>query len=110
MPLAALTLVAGALGDRFGQTRIFFGGIALYGLGAIAIGFAPSFVPLIVGRFLQGLGEAVILPMAFPSLGRSFPPTRKPVRSASNRRSCYTSSPSVPRREATVGRRNSMVQ
>src|SRR3954466_7471191 len=58
LPLAALTLVAGALGDRFGQKRIFLAGIALYGLGAAAIGFAPSFAPLIVGRFVQGLGEA----------------------------------------------------
>ena len=56
MPLAVLTLVAGALGDRFGQKRIFLGGIALYGLGAATMSFAPSFAPLIVGRFLQGLG------------------------------------------------------
>ena len=32
LPLAAVTLVAGALGDRFGQKRIFLAGIALYGL------------------------------------------------------------------------------
>ena len=62
LPLAALTLVAGALGDRFGQKRIFLAGIALYGLGATAIGFALSFAPLVVGRFLQGLGGALILP------------------------------------------------
>src|ERR1700749_4652655 len=42
LPLAALTLVGGALGDRFGQKRIFLAGIALYGLGATATGFAPS--------------------------------------------------------------------
>lgn len=77
LPLAALTLVAGALGDRFGQKRIFLGGIALYGLGAAAIGFAPSFAQLIVGRFLQGLGEAVILPNGLSALGRAFPADKK---------------------------------
>ena len=32
LPLAAVTLVTGALGDQFGQKRIFLAGIALYGL------------------------------------------------------------------------------
>jgi MFS family permease len=77
LPLAALTLVAGALGDRFGQKRIFLAGIALYGLGAAAIGFAPSFAPLIVGRFLQGLGEASILPNGLSVLGQAFPADKK---------------------------------
>src|SRR5690242_5656339 len=77
LPLAALTLVAGALGDRFGQKRIFLAGIALYGLGAAAIGFAPSFAPLIVGRFLQGLGEAFILPNGLSVLGQAFPADKK---------------------------------
>src|ERR1700742_2262290 len=77
LPLAALTLVAGALGDRFGQKRILLAGIALYGLGAAAIGFAPSFAPLVVGRFLQGLGEALILPNGLSVLGRAFPADKK---------------------------------
>ena len=77
LPLAALTLVAGALGDRFGQKRIFLAGIALYGLGAAAIGFAPSFAPLIIGRFLQGLGEALILPNGLSLLGQAFPADKK---------------------------------
>src|SRR6516164_4601656 len=77
LPLAALTLVAGALGDRFGQKRIFLAGIALYGLGAAAIGFAPSFAPLIVGRFLLGLGGALILPNGLSVLGQGFPADQK---------------------------------
>lgn len=77
LPLAALTLVAGVLGDRFGQKRIFLSGIALYGLGAAAIGFAPSFLPLILGRLLQGLGEALILPNGLSVLGQAFPADKK---------------------------------
>jgi MFS family permease len=77
LPLAALTLVAGAVGDRFGQKRIFLAGITLYGLGATAIGFAPSLAPLIVGRFLQGLGEAMILPNGLSLLGQAFPADKK---------------------------------
>lgn len=77
LPLAALTLGAGALGDRFGQKRVFLAGIALYGLGATAIAFAPSFAPLIGGRFLQGVGEAVILPNGLSVLGRAFPADKK---------------------------------
>jgi EmrB/QacA subfamily drug resistance transporter len=77
LPLAALTLVAGALGDRFGQKRIFLAGIALYGLGTVGIAFAPSFAPLIAGRFLQGVGEALILPNGLSLLGRTFPADEK---------------------------------
>ncbi|WOH80966.1 MFS transporter [Bradyrhizobium sp. BEA-2-5] len=77
LPLAALTLVAGALGDRFGQKRIFLAGIGLYGLGAAVAGFAPSLASLIVGRFLQGLGEAVILPNSLCVLGRAFAADKK---------------------------------
>jgi EmrB/QacA subfamily drug resistance transporter len=77
LPLAALTLVAGALGDRVGQKRILLAGIALYGLSVVAIGFAPSFAPLIVGRFLQGLGEALILPNSLSVLGQAFPADKK---------------------------------
>src|ERR1700680_2913728 len=103
LPLAALTLVAGALGDRCGQKRIFLAGIALFGLGATAIGFAPSFAPLIVGRFLQGLGGALILPNG---LSAPFPPTRKPMRSASGpppRLSPAASRPRSPARSSITG-------
>jgi MFS family permease len=77
LPLAAVTLVAGALGDRFGQKRIFLAGIALYGLGVATIGFMPSFAPLIAGRFMQGLGEALILPNSLSVLGRAFSADKK---------------------------------
>jgi EmrB/QacA subfamily drug resistance transporter len=77
LPLAALTLVAGALGDRFGRKRIFLAGIALFGIGVVVTGLAPGFAPLIVGRFLQGFGEALILPNGLSVLGQAFAADRK---------------------------------
>jgi len=77
LPLAAMTLVAGALGDRFGQKRMFLGGIAFYGFGTTTISFAQDLAPLIGGRFLQGLGEALILPNGLSVLGRAFPADEK---------------------------------
>lgn len=77
LPLAALTLVAGALGDRYGQRRVFLAGIGLYGLGVAAIAFAPNFGTLLGGRFLQGLGGALILPNGLSVLGKAFPADKK---------------------------------
>ena len=77
LPLAAVTLVTGALGDRFGQKRIFLAGIALYGLGATAVAFAPSFALLIVGRFLQRLDGTLILPNGHSVLGHVFSADKK---------------------------------
>ena len=79
LPLAAVTLVAGALGDQFGQKRIFLAGIALYGLGATAVASAPSFALLIVGRFLQRLDGTLILPNGHSVLGHAFLPTSSSV-------------------------------
>ena len=77
LPLAALTLVAGALGDRFGRRGIFLAGIALDGMGVAAVAFAPDFPALIVGRLVQGLGEALLLPNGLSVLGQAFPADKK---------------------------------
>ncbi|WP_245344040.1 MFS transporter [Bradyrhizobium japonicum] len=46
-------------------------------MGAAAVGFAPSLAPLIIDRFLQSLGEAVILPNSLCVLGRAFSADKK---------------------------------
>jgi EmrB/QacA subfamily drug resistance transporter len=77
LPLAALTLVAGALGDRFGRKRMFLGGIALFGVGAVGTAVAPGWAALIGARFLAGLGEALVLPNGLSLLGQAFPADSK---------------------------------
>ncbi len=70
--LGAFLLVGGAAGDRFGLRRVFVAGTALFGLGALACGFASSLPVLIVARGVQGIGAAALVPTSLALLSRYF--------------------------------------
>src|SRR5580693_3151798 len=54
LPLAALLLTAGALGDRIGLRRMLLGGIALFTAASAACAAAPGAGVLIAARAVQG--------------------------------------------------------
>ena len=56
--LAVAQLVWGPLADRFGRKKILYCSITVYALGAVLSALAPSFVWLLVGRFVWGAGAA----------------------------------------------------
>lgn len=60
--LAALLLVGGALGDRYGRKRVFMSGIILFALASLACGLAPTAGVLIGARAVQGVGGALMVP------------------------------------------------
>src|ERR1700687_2655053 len=60
LPIAALMLTAGTLGDRFGRKRIFLIGLVLFLIGSTFCGFAPTLDWLIFGRAVQGVGAAML--------------------------------------------------
>jgi EmrB/QacA subfamily drug resistance transporter len=60
--LAALVLVGGALGDRYGRRRIFVVGVVAFALASAACGASPSAAALIVARGVQGAGAAMLVP------------------------------------------------
>lgn len=60
--LAALILLGGALGDRYGRRRVFGVGVALFAVASIACGAAPTASWLIVARAAQGVGGALLTP------------------------------------------------
>jgi EmrB/QacA subfamily drug resistance transporter len=71
--LAALLLLSGSLGDRYGIRRVFLFGIASFGLSSIACGFAPSAPALIALRGLQGVSAALMIPGSLAMIARATP-------------------------------------
>lgn len=62
LPLAALILLGGALGDHQGRRRWLVIGTALFGIGSLACALSGSLEPLLAGRALQGIGAGLLLP------------------------------------------------
>lgn len=72
--LAALLLVGGALGDRFGRKRVFGIGIVVFAVSSLACGFAPNTRLLILARAIQGIGGALMVPGSLSIISATFAP------------------------------------
>ena len=55
LPLGALILLGGGLGDHYGRRRLFLIGLATFLLASILCAAAPSLAYLLAGRWLQGI-------------------------------------------------------
>jgi EmrB/QacA subfamily drug resistance transporter len=71
--LAALVLVGGALGDRYGRKRVFLAGVVLFGSASAACGLAPGATLLVVARGVQGIGAALLVPGSLALLTAGYP-------------------------------------
>lgn len=72
LPLAALILLGGALGDHQGRRRWLVIGTALFGLASLLCALSRSLELLLAGRALQGLGAALLLPNSLALLNGAY--------------------------------------
>src|ERR1700726_4584831 len=72
LPLSALLLLGGAAGDRYGRRRLLIAGVLLFGLASLACAAAPTLLLLLIARFVQGAGAAMLMPNSLAILGQSF--------------------------------------
>ncbi len=70
--LAALLLVGGALGDRFGRRRAFVLGAAIFAAASAWCALAPGPGQLVAARAVQGAGGALLVPASLAIVGASF--------------------------------------
>jgi EmrB/QacA subfamily drug resistance transporter len=75
--LAALLLVGGSLGDRFGRRRVFAIGVAIFGLASLACAAAQDVQQLIAARAVQGVGAALLVPGSLALISATFPESER---------------------------------
>ena len=70
--LAALILVGGSFGDRFGRRLVFVTGVTVFALASAGCGLAANIPQLIVARSIQGVGAALLVPGSLAIISTSF--------------------------------------
>jgi EmrB/QacA subfamily drug resistance transporter len=70
--LAALILVGGSLGDRFGRRLMFLIGVGLFAAASVACGLASTIQQLVIARSVQGIGAAFLVPGSLSLISASF--------------------------------------
>lgn len=75
LTLAALILLAGALGDHFGRRRVFLIGVVWFALASLLCGLSPTAQILVAARALQGIGGALLTPGSLAIISSSFAAT-----------------------------------
>jgi EmrB/QacA subfamily drug resistance transporter len=74
LTLAALILLGGALGDRYGRRKVFVIGVVWFAAASLLCGLAPNLPTLVAARVLQGVGGALLTPGSLAILQASFHP------------------------------------
>jgi len=72
LTLAALILLGGSLGDRFGRRRVFVLGVVWFAVASLGCALATDVVTLSVARAVQGAGGALLTPGSLAILQSSF--------------------------------------
>ncbi len=72
LPLSALLLLGGALGDHFGRRRLLVIGTSIFAITSLICALAPSLPVLLAARAAQGVGAALLLPNSLALLNAAF--------------------------------------
>jgi EmrB/QacA subfamily drug resistance transporter len=77
LTFAVLMMAAARLGDRWGRRPVYAAGLLLFTAASAACALAPGAGTLVAARAVQGVGAAVLLPLALALLNAAFPAGRR---------------------------------
>jgi EmrB/QacA subfamily drug resistance transporter len=77
LPLAALMVFGGRLGDLFGMRRVFLVGAVIFAIATTAMGASQDLAWAIVARAVQGGGAALMMPTALAIVSAVYPDEEK---------------------------------
>jgi EmrB/QacA subfamily drug resistance transporter len=72
LSMSALLLAGGAAADQFGRRRMFIIGVTVFAAASVGCGLAANAPTLIVARFLQGVGAALLVPCSLALISAAF--------------------------------------
>jgi EmrB/QacA subfamily drug resistance transporter len=72
LTLASGLILAGSLGDRLGRRRVFMTGTSVFVVGSVLCALAPNLGALVGARALQGVGGAMMNPVAMSIITNVF--------------------------------------
>ncbi|MCV7213995.1 MFS transporter [Mycobacterium crocinum] len=72
LTLGALILVAGAISDTFGRLTVLRTGLVVFGVASLVCAVAPNGAVLVIGRCVQGLGAAFLVPSSLAMINATF--------------------------------------
>jgi len=73
LTVAMLIPVSGWLADRFGTRKVFIIAVFLFSFGSLACALSGSLGMLVISRVIQGIGGAMMMPVARLALLRAYP-------------------------------------
>ncbi len=73
LSLAVFIPISGWMADRFGTYRVFLSAVWMFAIGSLLCGVSVNVHMLVASRILQGMGGAMMTPVARVALVRTFP-------------------------------------
>ncbi|MCU4337004.1 MFS transporter [Acinetobacter dispersus] len=84
LSMSSLMLAVGALSQSLGRKRLWLTGVAIFIFGSVICAAAPDFSLLIVGRVIQGVAGAMLIPLTLAIIVHHFTQLDRKAREIGN--------------------------